>query len=117
MRVRESGTGDLGLAHAEEAEAIARDLVAAAPDRHSRLLALVLDVVGTVYAVTGQLDRALQAADESMDLHRAVADEGTRRRRLGNALAIRAGILDLAGRPDEAQVAREEAHSGLDSNS
>jgi tetratricopeptide (TPR) repeat protein len=105
-----TGSDDLGLAHAEEAEAIARELIATGPDRHAPLFARVLSMVCPILAADGQMDRALRGAEESVRLNRALAEHDPGNARLGTALAIYADILDTAERTDEARAARAEAN-------
>jgi tetratricopeptide (TPR) repeat protein len=62
---------DRGLAAAEEAEVIARELVESNPDRHRRLLADVLLRIWRCHKAAGQSERAFEATLEAVKLLRA----------------------------------------------
>jgi tetratricopeptide (TPR) repeat protein len=88
---------DSGLACAEEAEALARDV------GNDRLLATVLGHIWRCFESAGQTGRALNATEEAARL--ATSDSAALRR----ALEEHATMLDVAGRAEEAQAARDRA--------
>ncbi|GEM_PF-769147 len=107
---RRTGTEDLGLASASEAEEIAREIATANPDRRLPLLAQVLTHVWRNFQAAGQTGRALDATSEAVRLKRAIAEGAPHEREsLRAALEDHAVMFDRADRPQEARAARDEA--------
>jgi len=97
------GADDYGLASAEEAEAIVRELVTVNPGRWEGTLVNVLGSAWRSFDWHGQTERALAATEDVVRIRRALGDGA-----LPRALGEWATMLDRAGRPEEAQSARAE---------
>jgi hypothetical protein len=112
-----AGVADGGVAWAGEAEALARELYAQIPDRHHDLLAYVLKHVWRTYEAAGHVEHALAATDEALRLARVAAERGPGGAdNLRRALVNHATMHDLAGVPEQASAARDEA-TALDARS
>ncbi|HEX6872639.1 MAG TPA: tetratricopeptide repeat protein [Micromonosporaceae bacterium] len=98
-----------GLANADEAEALARELAAVNPDVGQRLLVDTIGDALRTYYTSGLADRALAVAEEAVSIARELAQRDPHSVDLLRwALDDYATVLDALDRPEQARAARGE---------
>ena len=110
-RMADLGRPEVGLAAAEEATGIYRELAAARPDAHRPDLAVLLTTLAARLGGLGRAEEALAAAEEATGIYRelARAHPDAYRPGLARSLANLAAGLSDVGRAEEALAAIEES--------
>lgn len=112
IRLGQRGKTAQALAASAEALAIARQLAGADPHnqaRHAPVMASLLYNMAALLASTGQIEEAVQASKESVDLYEKLSRHGDLLPELADAMARHGRYLTAAGRPQEALPESERA--------